>query len=118
MKTRKRLIPVVALIMAMTAACAPPDEEPQDQPVQEVPVEIDPESLSGSLSQDESVAFSEFATEKSNLDICEFIGADLNPDDINGYINLLMDLGGGNRQGIERINQMGVSIHAREVCDY
>lgn len=123
MKPRKVAITLAALVSISTlTACgepAPETEEPEvEETATEEPVEIVPEDLTGSLSQDESIAFVAYASENRDIDVCEFVGPDLDPDDIQGFINLVMDLGGGNAQGVERINKMGTLIYARDTCDY
>ena len=123
MNTRKIAITLAALvsISALTACSeeAPETKEPEaEETATEEPVEIDPESLTGSLSQEESIAFVTYASESRDIDVCEFVGPDLDPGDIQGFINLVMDLGGGNAQGVERINKMGALIYARDTCDY
>lgn len=123
MNTRKIAITLAAFLsVSVLTACGGSDPEPEESQVEETateePAEIDPEALTGSLSQEESIAFVAYASESRDIDVCEFVGPDLDPDDIQGFINLVMDLGGGNAQGVERINKMGALIYARDTCDY
>lgn len=92
--------------------------EPEDQEPEEESVELDPEKMTGSLNQEQTVAFVEYAAEKHEIDVCEHVTAALDPDDLNGVVNLLMDRGGGYAQDIEKLSTMGVSVYARDACDY
>jgi len=92
--------------------------EPEDQEPEEESVELDPEKMTGSLNQEQTVAFVEYASETNEIDVCEHVTAALDPDDLNGFINLVMDRGGGYSQDIEKLSTMGVSVYARDACDY
>lgn len=127
MKTRIiATIGAAAMSVGLLGACGSGSEEeetnaaatePEDQKPEET-VELDPEKMTGSLNQEQTVAFVEYAAEQNEIDVCEHVTAALDPDDLNGLTNLVMDRGGGYGQGIEKLSTMGVSVYVRDACDY
>lgn len=127
MKTRKMpLAAAVALALGILTACGGSGSEPQEtdspESAQETPTaepaEMNPEKMTGSLNQEQTMAFVEYAAEQNEIDVCEHVTAALDPDDLDGFANLVMDRGGGYTQGIEKLSTMGVSVYARDACDY
>jgi len=118
MKTKTAL---AALLFLTVAACAPAQsevEEPESEQTEvEETVELDPEKMTGSLNQEQSKIFTEYALEKVEGDICEFVQATLPKEDLNGVKNLVMDVAGYSQE-IESIRLAGIMSLAIDECDY
>lgn len=127
MNTRKFAFAVTAAlsVAALSACGSSASEEPQEPPVEtseapeepEETVELDPAEMSGDLDQEQTQIFTEYALDKVDADICEFVHFTLPKEDLTGVVNLAMDVAGF-EQGVESMSRVGVMRYAQEECDY
>lgn len=120
MKIRKfELVVAGALALGLVSGCGSSEPEPEESPVEivdEDPVELDPEKMTGELTYEQSGIFAEYALNKVQTSVCDSIYVDTMKDDARGVVNLALDAVGRDL-GVESISASGVLHYWQTECD-